>query len=84
MMVAWTKVVMVKVMASGQILETEPTKFADRLGVSWERKRGIKDFFSDLSPPLCYQINVRKIHIVSRIAFIMSFICFIYLLIFAL
>lgn len=52
MIVAWTKVFMVEVMTSDQILEIGPTKFADRLGVSLERKRGVKDSLTDLSPPL--------------------------------
>lgn len=51
-MVAWTKVVMVEVMTSGQILEIEPPEFAGRLAVFCEGKGGVRDSFSDLSPLL--------------------------------
>lgn len=49
-MMAWTKVVMVEVMTSGQILKIEPPGFAGRLAVSCERKGGVRDSCSDLSP----------------------------------
>lgn len=49
-MVAWTKVVIVEVTTNGQILKIEPQEFAGRLAVSCERKEGVRDSCSDLSP----------------------------------